>query len=143
VVRQLEREFFERFRQVRDPAVIANCVEEAALRINIHENKRGRVENLRPFFLRVYSNIVKSLLRGPHHTKHEISVPDRELEARGQSCRTGTAEETERWLIAREAIGQLDERQQELLRLNALGYTGKEIARKLHTTENNGFRCEL
>ena len=139
VVRQLEREFFERFRQVRDPAVIANCVEEAALRIHIHENRRGRVENLRPFFLRVYSNVVKSLLRGPYYTKHEANVPDRELEERAQPSRTGTAEQTERWIIAREAIERLDERKQRLLSLNALGYTAKEIALKLHTTENNVY----
>ncbi len=139
VVRQLEREFFERFRQVRDPAVIANCVEEAALRVHVHETKRGRVENLRPFFLRVYCNIVKSLLRGPYHTKHEANVPDRELEDRGRFSSTGTAEQTERWLIAREAIERLDEGKQELLRLNALGYNAKEIARKLHTSENNVY----
>ena len=139
VVRQLEREFFERFRQVRDPAVIANCVEEAALRIHIHETKRGRVENLRPFFLRVYSNLVKSLLRGPHHTKHETNVPDRELEQRGRFPCTGTAEQTERWIMAREAIERLDERKQEILILNALGYSAREIARKLHTTENNVY----
>lgn len=139
VVRQLEREFFQRFRQVRDPAVIANCVEEAALRIHIHETKRGRVKNLRPFFLRVYSNLVKSLLRAPHYTKHEANVPDRELEERGPLPRTRTAEQTERWIIAKEAIERLDERKQELLRLNALGYTAKEIARQLHTTENNVY----
>lgn len=139
VVRQLEREFFERFRQVRDPAVIANCVEEAALRIHIHETKRGRVQNLRPFFLRVYSNMVKSLLRGPYYTKHEANVPDRELEEHGQFSCTGTAEQTERWILAREAIERLDERKQELLTLNALGYTAREIARKFHTTENNVY----
>lgn len=139
VVRQLDREFFLRFRQVRDPAVIANCVEETALRIHNHETKRGRVENLRPFFLRVYSNAVKSLLRGPYYTKHEANVPERELEERGQFPRTGTAEQTERWIILREAIERLDERKQELLRLNALGYTAKEIARELHTTESNVY----
>jgi DNA-directed RNA polymerase specialized sigma24 family protein len=115
VVRQLEQEFFHRFRQLRDPAVIANCVEETALRVHIHERKRGRVDNLRPFSLRVFSNVVRSLLRGRHHTKYEAVVSDRVLEARGGFAPTGSAEQAESWIMAREALERLDQRKQEIL----------------------------
>lgn len=139
VVRQLEQEFFHRFRQLRDPAVIANCVEETALRVHIHETKRGRVENLRPFFLRVFSNVARSLLRGRHHTKYEALVSDRVLESRGGFARAGTAEQAESWIIAKEALEQLDSRKQELLILDALGYSAREIARKFGMSESNVY----
>jgi RNA polymerase sigma factor (sigma-70 family) len=139
VVRQLEQEFFHRFRQLRDPAVIANCVEQTALRVHVHEGKRGRVENLRPFFLRVFSNVVRSLLRGPHHSKYEAIVSDRVLEARGGFARTGSAEQAESWIIAREALERLDERKREMLILDALGYSAKEIARTFGMSESNVY----
>ena len=137
VVRQLEQEFFHRFRQLRDPAVVANCVEQTALRVHIHERKRGRVENLRPFFLRVFSNVVRSLLRGPHHTKYEALVSDRILEERGGFARSGSAEQAENWILARQALERLDQRKQELLILDALGYSAQEIARMFAISEGN------
>jgi RNA polymerase sigma factor (sigma-70 family) len=139
VVRQLEKEFFHRFRQLRDPAVIANCVEQTALRVHIHERKRGRVQNLRPFFLQVFSNVVRSLLRGPHHTKYEAMVSERVLEARGGFASAGTAEQAESWIIAREALEKLDERKQEILILDALGYSAQEIARRYGMSESNVY----
>lgn len=139
VVRQLEREFFHRFRQLRDPAVVANCVEQTALRVHIHEQKRGRVQNLRPFFLRVFSNVVRSLLRGPYHTKYEAIVSDRILEKRGGVANAGSAEQAERWIIAREALEQLGERKQEILILDALGYSAQEIARAFTMSESNVY----
>jgi RNA polymerase sigma factor (sigma-70 family) len=139
VVRQLEQEFFHRFRQLRDPAVVANCVEQTALRVHIHEGKRGRVQNLRPFFLRVFSNVVRSLLRGPHYTKYEAAVSDRVLETRGGFARTGTAKQAEIWIMAREALERLDQRKQEILILDALGYSAQEIAGTFGMSESNVY----
>lgn len=139
VVQQLEKEFFHRFRQLRDPAVVANCVEQAALRVHMHERKRGRVQNLRPFFLRVFSNLVRSLLRGPYHTKREAITSERALEAHCGFARVGSAEQTESWIIAREALERLDQRKQEILILDALGYSCQEIARAFGMTESNVY----
>jgi RNA polymerase sigma factor (sigma-70 family) len=107
--------------------------------VHIHERKRGRVENLRPFFLRVFSNVVRSLLRGPHHSKYEAMVSDRVLEARGGLARVGSAEQAESWILAREALERLDQRKQELLILDALGYSAQEIARTFAMSEGNVY----
>ena len=114
-------------------------MEETALRVHIHERKRGRVDNLRPFFLRVFSNVVRSLLRGRHHTKYEAVVSDRVLEARGGFAPTGSGEQAESWIMAREALERLDERKQEILILDALGYSAHEIARKFGMTQSNVY----
>jgi RNA polymerase sigma factor (sigma-70 family) len=139
VARKLERHFLKVLPHVGDEAVVCNCVEETALKVHTHEQKRGRVNDLTPFFLRVFSNVVKTLLRGPYYTKYELRLPDDELEERAGSTRNGSADDTERRILLNETLRALSEKKRMMLLLDLLGHSAKDIAKRLETTESNVY----
>lgn len=137
--RKLERHFLNKLPALGDEAIISNCVEETARKVHAHEQKNGRVSNLNPFFLRVYTNVVNSLLRGPYYTKFERNVTKDELERFAGSTRTGSAENTEQQILVNETLRGLSERKRVVLLLDAIGCSAREIAKQLGTTETNVF----
>lgn len=139
VARKLERHFFNSLSEIGDEAVVCNCVEQTALRIHTHEQKYGRVDDLSSYFVRVYSNVVSTLLRGRYHTKYESAVPDQELEVRaGPSC-AGSAETTERQILLDQILRGLDENKRMMLLLDGLGYSARDIAKRCKTSESNVY----
>lgn len=139
VARKLERHFFNALPEIGDEAVVCNCVEQTALKIHTHEQKYGRVEDLAPYFLRVYSNVVSTLLRGPHHTKYESAVPDQELEIKAGSSSAESAEAIERQILIDQTLRGLDENKRMMLLLHALGYSARDIAKRCKMSESNVY----
>lgn len=139
VTRKLEGHFRNVLQSVGDEAVICNCVEEAARRVHAHEQKSGHVKDLGSFFLRVFSNLVKSLLRGPHYTRLESSFTAEELEKQAGPAQNGCAEATERHILIDEALRGLSEKKRMMLMLDAIGYSAKDIGRRLQISESDVY----
>ena len=137
VARKLERQFFAAQPKVGDDAVVCNCVERTALKVHTHEEKYGLIEDLAPYFLRTYSNVVNTLLRGGYHTIHEDSVPDQQLELRAGPSRTDSAETIERKILINQALRNMDKDKRAMLALDVSGYSAKQIAKRFGTTEGN------
>ena len=138
VARKLERHFLNALPDVGDEAVVFNCVEETALKVHAHEQKNGRVNDLGPFFLCVFSNVVKTLRRR-YYTKYESNCPDDELEVRAGAAQNGCAENMERHILLNETLRALDEKKRMMLLLKWLGYSAKDIAKRLRTSEGNVY----
>lgn len=139
VARKLERQFFNALPEVGDEAVVCNCVEQTALKVHVHEQKYGRVDDLSSYFLRVYSNVVSTLLRGRYHTKYESTLPDQELEVSAGCSRAGSAEAIERQILIDEILRGLDERKRMMLLLDGIGYSARDIAKRCKTSESNVY----
>lgn len=139
VARKLERHFFNAFPEIGDEAVVCNCVEQTALKVHAHEQTYGRVQDLASYFLRVYSNVVSTLLRGRYHTKYESAVPDQELEICAGPSRTGSPEAIERQILIDQTLRGLDKNKRMMLLLDGLGYSAKDIARRCGTNEGNVY----
>lgn len=139
VARRLERHFFNALPEVGDEAVVCNCVEQTALKVHAHEQKYGRVQDLSSYFLRVYSNVVSSLLRGRYHTKYESVAPDQKLEIQAGPSRAGSPEAIERQILIDEILRNLDEKKRMMLLLDGIGYSARDIAKRCKTSEGNVY----
>jgi RNA polymerase sigma factor (sigma-70 family) len=135
---ELSGAFFQAFSDLGDPAVVSNAVEESARKIARHERKNGPVKDLPSYFLRTFWNITRSLVRRGYYTKYERAVSDRELEIHAGVAGRNSLD-LERWVAAKEILVTLDERKRTMLILDCQGYSAKEIAKDLKTTEDNVY----
>jgi RNA polymerase sigma factor (sigma-70 family) len=135
---QLEREFFEAFPRI-DPVDVCNAVEESAQKTALYERNHGRVENLKPFLLRVFVNTMKSLLRNGYHALREKPLSAEELQELAVFAHEGNPEQIEIRILAKTALMGLDKEKRELLAARAIGYSGEELARRFNITENHVY----
>lgn len=127
--------------KIGDSAVVSDCVEQTAIKVEAHERTHGPIQNLTGYFLRSFANAIKSKLRnGNHHTIKEAPMSDKVLEIRAAPNHRNSAETIERRILLEQTLQilrQLDEDKQELLFMAAHGYSAKNIAGFRGMTETN------
>src|SRR6516165_8618465 len=109
-VARLHDTFVRGFRRLRDPADISNAVEETARRIARYEAEHGPVRNLQPFFVRVFTNVVNSMVRSGRYPNREMPTPDPELEILAAYGLRRPAEKVENTVLIHQVLNTLDER---------------------------------
>jgi RNA polymerase sigma-70 factor (ECF subfamily) len=121
------------FHAARDPDVAADVTQDAFLRLLSEAEHRGPPENLKPWLIRVASNLVIS--RG-----RRVSVAARWLRRFGQG--TETTESPEATVLRREERERVEEMLRSLppdarvcLLMAAEGFSGREIANAIGRTE--------
>ena len=121
------------FHAARDPDVAADVTQDAFLRLLSEAERRGPPESLKPWLIRVASNLIIS--RG-----RRVSVAARWLGRVG--LRTETAESPEATLLRQEErervqgmLGSLPPDARVCLLMAAEGFSGREIANAIGRTE--------
>jgi RNA polymerase sigma factor (sigma-70 family) len=136
-VAQLHPAFVRKFPKFSDPADISNAVEDAARRVAKYEMDHGEVTSLRPFLIRVYTNVVNSMIRGGYYRNCEASTPDLQLEAY-VACDFGRVRDNaENVILIGQALKRLDARKRRVLALHAEGFSAREIGGQLGMSERN------
>jgi RNA polymerase sigma factor (sigma-70 family) len=137
VAAQLHGTFIRTFPRPADPAEISNAVEETARRVARYERDHGEVAMLAPYFARVFSNVVKSRIRGGRYGYREDVRPNSELEKLLNRDCDDAASRLETVLFARQMLKSLDDRKRQLIMLSAQGFDSKEIADLFGMSRNN------
>jgi DNA-directed RNA polymerase specialized sigma24 family protein len=135
VAEDLKQRFLRAFPRLNDPAVVGNLVEESARRMAGRELRHGRVENLKPYFLKVFRKVARELLRRGYGS--EILIDREGLISCAGPAKMGSPAAIESWVLIGEILRALDEKKKRILELHIRGYRAREIAQLVGTTEKS------
>jgi len=133
----IEKYFSKNFPRV-DPADLDDVIESSATRVARRETTRGRVGDLNVYLFRAVRNAVSDLLQKASYRAKKLEAPlsdDERALAVLSVRRNGLGSDGA--VAMREALNNLDAREQEILSASIEGYSSAEIAAMFDMTEGN------
>lgn len=137
VLRELVPRFRNRFLTVRDELLVTEIFEEAGRRIVEYEAASGPADNLGAYAWRILRNVAVSRLRHSS-TRLERAMLGSEASALvlgSLRSHHGTPAQIEASVLLEEYLAPLTAQEREFCMWKKFGYTSREIAGKLGTTE--------
>jgi len=149
-IHTVSRALWQNYSFVRDEAERNNAEEETLCRVAGYEQEHGAAENLPALIKRIFPCVASTMfVRTPHPGRYEENKEWQDLEALGFALQR-SSESPDSGVCARELndrlkkllelISKLNERERDIVLLYVRRFKGKQIARKVGTTEDNVYQ---
>lgn len=133
-IASLEGKLMRQFGAVCDPAVLSNKIEAAGKNTARYERKNGPLHDVKSFLWKSVTNLVISDLRGK---PKEQAVDSATLERWAGPAREAGPEQIHNYVLARETLEAMPERDQQICRLFSQGVSAREIGASFGMSEQN------
>jgi RNA polymerase sigma factor (sigma-70 family) len=133
VLRDLAPRLQRRFPTLKDPAVVADVLEEAGRRISDHEVRSGSIEKLHGYAWVTVRSVAMSRLRGSAMRVVRSSLESEASQSALSrvASETGSAEQIERAILFDEILARLTPDERMVCIWKKAGFSSKEIADRL------------
>jgi RNA polymerase sigma factor (sigma-70 family) len=129
----------KRFPGLDDDTAVTEVLEQTGRRIGDHEKTKGPVDNLRAYAWVIARNIARSRMRRAASRLARATLASEASQAVFDELpsNVGTPEQIEADILQREVFAHLTNSERWMLGQRYLGFSSREIARQMGTTEDN------